>query len=355
MSSTPRGGPDVTKPPRRPRYRGTHPRAFHEKYKELQPVRYADETLKVLASGKTPAGTHRPIMVAELLEVLAPQPGEFAVDATLGYGGHARMLLDAVAPGGRLLGLDVDPIELAKTAARLGQDVSPDRLIIRRSNFAGLVRILASEGLPPADIVLADLGVSSMQIDDPSRGFTFKRTGPLDLRMNPQRGQPASGLLASLAAPALARLLDVNADEPDAGILAEAIVANQRRAPIETTTALAETIVEALRGIRPARDADSIETSVRRVFQALRIEVNDELGALDAFLRFLPDSLAPGGRVAVLAFHSGEDRRVKQALKKGLRAGVYRDVADAPLRARPDERHSNPRSSSAKLRWAIRA
>src|SRR4029079_12242306 len=155
------------------------------KYKELDPDRYAAEIAKVVASGKTPAGMHRPIMVPEILEILAPKPGEFAIDATLGYGGHTAALLEAVLPGGRVLALDVDPIELPKTEARLrARDLPPDALLVRRSNFAGMARVLARDNLPEADAVLADLGLSSMQLDDPSRGFTFKHAGPLDLRMN---------------------------------------------------------------------------------------------------------------------------------------------------------------------------
>ena len=236
------------KPRRRPRYRGANPRAFQDKYKELNPERYADEVAKVVAAGKTPAGMHRPIMVPEIMEILAPKPGDFAVDATMGYGGHTAALLEAVRPGGRVLALDVDPIELPKTEARFrAMDIPPDALMIRRSNFAGLAGVLAKDNLPEADVVLADLGVSSMQIDDPSRGFTFKHAGPLDLRMNPQRGQPAAGLLASLDAPKLARLLEANADQPDAEALAQAIIERQQRAPITTTTDLAETVASVLR------------------------------------------------------------------------------------------------------------
>jgi 16S rRNA (cytosine1402-N4)-methyltransferase len=350
MSDAPTG-----KPPRRPRYRGRHPRAFHEKYKELNAERYADEVEKVLASGKTPAGMHRPIMVREVLEVLAPKPGDFAVDATLGYGGHTAALLDAVLPGGRVLALDVDPIELPKTEARLrAVGIPPDALIIRRSNFAGLAGVLARENVPAADLLLADLGLSSMQLDDPSRGFTFKRPGPLDLRMNPHRGQPAAALLASLDAPRLARLLDANADQPDADAMAQAIVERQQRAPITTTTALAETVADAS-VIRPGQQrTEEVDSSIRRVFQALRIAVNDEFGALDAFLRLLPGALRPGGRVAVLTFHSGEDRRVKQAFKDGLRSGAFGSIADEVVRPTAEERRTNPRSSAAKLRWAIR-
>ena len=349
-------GPPPEKPARRPRYRGSHPRAFHEKYKELNPERYADDVAKVMASGKTPAGMHRSIMVQEVLEILAPKPGDFVVDATLGYGGHAAALLTAVLPGGRLLALDVDPIELPKTEARLrATDMPADALTIRRSNFAGLARVLAAENLPAADAVLADLGLSSMQLDDPSRGFTFKRPGPLDLRMNPRRGQPASALLASLDAPALARLLEANADQPDAQPLAESIVASQRRAPITTTTALGETVANALTAGRGDRRTADVDTSIRRVFQALRIAVNDEFSALDSFLRSLPDCVKPGGRVAILTFHSGEDRRVKQAFKDGVRSGVYARIADDIVRPSAGERRANPRSSAAKLRWVIRA
>ena len=339
---------------RRPRYQGSHPRAFHQKYKELDPDRYADDVAKVLASGKTPAGTHRPIMVREVLAVLAPEPGDFVVDATLGYGGHASALLQAVLPGGRLLALDVDPIELPKTEARLRTaEFPPDRLIVRRSNFAGLARVLADEGLPPADLLLADLGLSSMQMDDPSRGFTYKRSGPLDLRMNPRRGQSASALLASIDAVKLARLLEGNADLPNAEWLAESLVEQQRQTPITTTTELADAVRSSMPPKRGQND-DSVESSIRRVFQALRVAVNDEYGALDALLRHVPDCVAPGGRIAILTFHSGEDRRVKQCFRDGAGRGVFSRIADDVERAGPDERRANPRSSSAKLRWAIR-
>jgi 16S rRNA (cytosine1402-N4)-methyltransferase len=343
------------RPSRRTRYPGSHPRAFHDKYKELNPQRYVYEVAKVMASGKTPAGMHRPIMVQEIMEILAPKPGDFAVDATMGYGGHTAALLEAVQPGGRVLALDVDPIELPKTEARFrALDIPPEALMIRRSNFAGLAGVLAADNLPAADVVLADLGLSSMQMDDPSRGFTFKHDGPLDLRMNPRRGLPASRLLDSVDAAGLARLLDANADEPGAQALAEAIVERQHQDPITTTTALAETVARA-RGIGPDDRSKPVVDSIRRVFQALRIAVNDELGALDAFLRLLPGCLAPGGRVAILTFHSGEDRRVKQAFKDGMRSGAFGSIAEEIVRPGADERRANPRSSAAKLRWAVRS
>jgi 16S rRNA (cytosine1402-N4)-methyltransferase len=331
---------------RRPRYSGKNPRRFEEKYKERQPERYPETVAKVLASGKTPAGTHRPIMVTEILEVLHPQPGEVAVDCTLGYGGHARELLAKLQPGGRLIGLDVDPIELPKAEARMrANGLGPEIFVAHRSNFAGLPKILAVEQLPGADVILADLGVSSMQLDDPPRGFSVKFEGPLDMRMNPRRGQPASALLERISADALAVLLTENADEPHARMLAGVLAGRT----FPTTTALTNAVHRAL--LRAATD-DERDDSIRRVFQALRIAVNDEFSALDSFLRNLPACLKPGGRVAILTFHSGEDRRVKKAFEAGLRDGIYADIAREVTRPTPAERHDNPRSASAKLRWA---
>lgn len=342
---------DATPPrTRRPRYKGTHPRRFTEKYKELAPEQHAEELEKVKARGHTPAGTHRSICVAEILAVLAPQPGELALDATLGYGGHTQELLPRLLPGGRLVGLDVDPIELPRTEARLrGLGFGEEVLALRRMNFAGLPRLRGEFG--PFDLVLADLGVSSMQIDNPARGFTWKAEGPLDLRLNPQRGRPAADLLASLTEADLAALLVENADEPQAPAIAAAIARHGQ--PIRTTRDLADCVRAALRAELPA-DTLEAETrrSLQRTFQALRIAVNDEFTVLDQFLALLPPCLKPGGRVAILTFHSGEDRRVKKAFQQGLREGTYAAVAPEPLRASPEERHSNPRSTSAKLRWA---
>jgi 16S rRNA (cytosine1402-N4)-methyltransferase len=334
---------------RRPRYSGKNPRSFAEKYKEHQPARYAEDVAKVLASGKTPAGMHRPIMVDEIMEFLALRPGETVVDCTLGYGGHAAELLRAVQPGGRLVALDVDPIEMPKAEARLRALGWPEEsLVARQCNYAGLTKVLTAEAPEGADAILADLGVSSMQIDNPARGFTFKTDGPLDLRMNPERGLPASALLGKMNAAQLARILVENSDEPHATVLAPAIL----RSPMGTTTALATLIRQTL-SATPRGKRDEIEDSVRRVFQALRIAVNDEFGALDTFLRQLPQGLKPGGRVAILTFHSGEDRRVKLAFKAGFRDGHYATISEEVRRASPAELRANPRSSSAKLRWAI--
>ena len=333
---------------RRPRYRGRHPRRFEEKYKELHPARYADTVARVLASGKTPAGMHRPIMVAEILGALGPEPGDIAVDCTVGYGGHAQELLPLLQPGGRLIALDVDPIELPKTECRLrALGFGPDTFTAHRSNFAGLPRVLAGAGHPGADIVLADLGLSSMQIDDPARGFSVKNAGPLDMRMNPQRGQPASAFLEKIQPRELATLLMENADESHAAILATALAGSR----FATTTELAAGIRAALSCLK-REESDQV---VRRVFQALRIAVNDEFSALDSFLRHLPACLNPGGRVAILTFHSGEDRRVKKAFEAALSGGLYAGIAGEVIRSAPAERNANPRSTAAKLRWARRA
>ena len=337
--------PDPTSHFRRPRYRGRNPRAFDEKYKEHRPEEFPETVGKVLASGRTPAGTHRPVLLAETLEVLAPRPGEFAVDCTVGYGGHARALLERIAPGGHLLALDADPIEGARTLDRLRTaGYGPEVFTWERRNFAGLAALLAARQPQGADLVLADLGVSSMQLDRPDRGFSVKLDGPLDMRMNPERGLSASAWIARARPDALARALAENADEPRADRIAAALAGRV----FGTTGALAAALAELV----PAPDG---EDTVRRVFQAVRIEVNEEFGALDALLRALPGCLAPGGRAAILTFHSGEDRRVKQAFREGLRAGAYAEVADEVIRAGPEERRANPRSTSAKLRWARKA
>ena len=340
----------ATRTARRTRYAGTHPRRFEEKYKELAPERYPEDVARILASGKTPAGSHRPVMVREVLEALDPKPGETAADVTLGAGGHAFEILPRLLPGGRLVGLDADPIELARTVERAAsRGFGPERFVAVNQNMAALPSVLAAEGLTRVDVVLADLGCSSMQLDDPARGFSYKQDGPLDLRLNPRKGKPASDLLARVTEERLVAILSENADEPEAERIASAVVAARDEEPITRTTQLARVVRAAL-----PRSADPAAT-LARVFQALRIAVNDELSSLEAFLRVLPGCLAPGGRACILTFHSGEDRRVKSALRDGHRAGAYAEVAREVVRPSREEVRANPRAASAKLRWAVRA
>ena len=336
---------------RRPRYPGTHPRAFHHKYKELDPTRHPEEIQKVLASGKTPAGMHVPIMAAEVVACLRPQPGDVVVDCTIGGGGHAQALLERIQPGGRLIGMDVDRVELERTEARLrAAGYGPATFVARHSNFAGLPKVLAAERLATADVIFADLGVSSMQLDNPERGFGYKGVGPLDMRMDRSRGEPASALLARASETTVAEWLTAHADEPHAATIAGLLKAK----PLTTTHATERAVRMGLERARPNLSKPDVKMSVRRTFQALRIAVNDEFRVLDALLRALPDCLASGGRAAFITFHSGEDRRVKKAFQAGARSGVYSDVADEVIRSSMAETRANRRSTAAKLRWAIR-
>lgn len=333
---------------RRPRYSGKNPRRFTEKYKEHDPAKFPETVQAILAAGKTPAGAHRPIMVQEILDVLRPMPGEFAVDCTLGYGGHARELLHRLQLGGSLIGLDADPIELPRTEKRFRDEgFAPDAFRAHRCNFAGLPKVLALEGGRRADLILADLGVSSMQLDNPARGFSLKFDGPLDMRMNPNKGQSAAILIQRTNVTSLAELFSENADELYAEQLALALAGTH----CQTTLQLVERIRRAL----PHLSDTEKELSVRRIFQALRIAVNEEFVAIDTLLRALPECLAEGGRVAILTFHSGEDRRVKKAFKAGLLSGVYASAAEEVLRPSAEEMRANSRSKAAKLRWAVRS
>jgi 16S rRNA (cytosine1402-N4)-methyltransferase len=340
---------------RRPRYSGRNPRRFEEKYKEHDAAQYAADVEKIVATGKTLAGTHRPILVPEILEVLRPRPGERVVDCTLGYGGHARELLSRVVEGGAsgvLLGLDVDPLELPRTETRLrAAGHGAAQLIVRKSNYAGLAKVLGELQWDGADVILADLGVSSMQLDNPERGFTYKHDGPLDLRMNPQRGDSAADWLAKASLQALETVLQEFSDEPRAREIASGLVVARERTPLRRTRALGDAVRELIPGVR----REEQDLTIRRVFQSLRIAVNDEFAAMDTWLRNLPGCLRPGGRVAVLTFHSGEDRRVKQAFKSGREAGIYSEIAREVIRPGPEELRSNPRSGPAKLRWAVRS
>jgi 16S rRNA (cytosine1402-N4)-methyltransferase len=307
---------------------------------------------KILGTGRTPAGMHVPIMEREVLGCLRPRAGEVAVDCTLGWGGHAQAILERVRPRGRVIGIDVDPIELPRAEARLrAAGFESGVFAARHANFAGLPKVLAAEGLAHVDIILADLGVSSMQLDNPDRGFSYKGVGPLDMRMNPRRGEPAAELIARATEDDLAHLLEENADEPHAHLIARLL---KQQSP-ETTHAADRALRGGLSSALPGLAKADVKMSIRRTFQALRIAVNDEFCALDALLRSLPFCLAPAGRVAMLTFHSGEDRRVKKAFQGGFRAGIYSEVATQVIRATKEETFANRRAAAAKLRWAVRA
>lgn len=340
---------------RRVRYNGTHPRNFSDKYKELQPEKYADAIEKVIQKGNTPAGMHRSICVKEILEFLEIKPGQVGLDATLGFGGHTLEMLKCLESQGHMYATDVDPIELPRTTERLKNlGYGPEILTTIQSNFSNIDQVTKMSG--PLNFVLADLGVSSMQIDNPDRGFSFRGDGPLDLRLNPNNGISAAERLKTISQMELQGLLWENADEPNAEIIARTIISTIKKGKeIATTTQLKDVIVDALKFIPEKERIEEVKKACRRCFQALRIDVNNEYEVLYEFLEKLPDSLAPGGRVAILTFHSGEDRLVKKSFKNLLRQGIYSEVAPDAIRPTAEECNSNSRARSAKLRWAIRA
>ncbi len=340
---------------RRVRYSGTHPRTYKEKYKEHQPEKYADTISKVISKGSTPAGMHISIMVKEILEFLAIKPGETGLDATLGYGGHTKEMLKCLNGEGHIYGLDVDPIESAKTKERLEkQGFGNDILTVKLMNFKDIDQVAEEAG--KFDFILADLGVSSMQIDNPDRGFSYKVEGPLDLRLNPQKGISAAERICNISREELMGMLIENADEPYAEEIADAVVTKQKRGEkIVTTKDLQRVIEEALSFLPKGEQKEAVKKSCQRTFQALRIDVNQEYEVLYDFLEKLPGVLAPGGRVAILTFHSGEDRLVKKSFKRFLKEGEYAEIAKDVIRPSQEECVKNPRARSTKLRWAIKA
>ena len=340
---------------RRVRYKGTHPKRYEEKYKELQPEKYPETVAKVIQKGSTPVGMHIPIMVNEILEFLQIQPGQTGLDATLGYGGHTSRMLERLESKGHIYALDVDSIEMEKTRQRLeNMGYGPEILTIRKLNFANIDQIAGESG--PLDFVLADLGVSSMQIDNPSRGFSFKKEGPLDLRLDPLKGEPASERLKGLTREELTGMLIENSDEPYAEEIARAVMGEIKRGrEVATTTRLYEMIDRALAFIPEEERKEAVKKSCQRTFQALRIDVNSEFEVLYEFLDKLPGVLKPGGRAAILTFHSGEDRIVKKSFKEMYRAGLYSQVATDVIRPTAEERRMNSRAHSTKMRWAVKA
>ena len=339
---------------RRVRYKGTHPRNYKEKYKEHNPEKYQADVEKIIGRGQTPAGMHISIMVNEILDFLQIQPGQIGLDATLGYGGHTRKILERLQGQGHMYATDVDPIESEKTRARLeALGFGSDILTIRRMNFANLDQVAPDEKF---DFILADLGVSSMQIDNPDRGFTFKQDGPLDLRLDCSSGMTAAERLRELNEDELIAMLVENSDEPYADRIAGNIIRIfEQGGTIETTKQLAA-VIEASLGFLPASERkEAVKKSCQRTFQALRIDVNSEFEVLYSFLEKLPKVLKSGGRVAVLTFHSGEDRLVKKAFKQYYREGIYSEICQDVIRPSAEECYQNPRARSTKMRWAIRA
>lgn len=340
---------------RRVRYKGTHPRNYKERYKELQPEKYPETIEKVIRKGSTPVGMHISICVKEILDFLQIQPGQKGLDATLGYGGHTKEMLKCLNGKGHLYALDVDTVESAKTKERLqnlgyGEDI----LTIKNINFRDIDKV--SEEVGKFDFVLADLGVSSMQIDNPERGFTYKKEGPLDLRLNQKKGTSAAERLKEVTQEELEGMLVENADEPYAHEIAEKVISKLRRGEsVDTTTKLQQIIEEALEFIPIKERKEAVKKSCQRTFQALRIDVNSEFEVLYEFMEKLPNVLNEGGRVAILTFHSGEDRIVKRAFKELKRAGVYSDVANDVIRPSAEECNYNSRAKSTKMRWAIKA
>lgn len=340
---------------RRVRYKGTHPRNYSEKYKELQPEKYADTIEKVIRKGSTPAGMHISICVKEILDFLQIQPGQKGLDATLGYGGHSAKMLECLKQQGHLYALDVDPIEIVKTKKRLAdKGYGDDILTVIQENFANIDQVAAQYG--PFDFMMADLGVSSMQIDNPERGFSYKTDGPLDLRLNPQKGTSAAERLKELTREEFEGMLVENSDEPYAAEIAKEVMQELRKGkPIDTTRRLHDVIEQALSFLPDAEKKEAVKKSCARTFQALRIDVNSEFEVLDAFLDKLPDALAPGGRVAILTFHSGEDRMVKKSFKQLKKAGIYSEISEEVIRPSKEECAKNSRARSTKMRWAVRA
>ena len=341
---------------RRVRYKGTHPKRYEEKYKELNPEKYADTVQKVISKGSTPAGMHISIMVKEILDFLDIQPGQKGLDCTLGYGGHTRKMLECLHGEGHVYALDIDPIEIVKTKQRLEKTGFDSKILtIIQENFANIDLIAKEYG--PFDFLLADLGVSSMQIDNPERGFSYKVEGPLDLRLNPQKGVSAAQRLKEVTQEELEGMLIENSDEPYADKIAATVMKKlKQKKSVETTTQLKEAIEEALSFLpENSEKKDIVKKTCQRTFQALRIDVNSEFEVLEAFLDKLPDVLAPGGKAAILTFHSGEDRMVKKAFKRWEKEGVFSEISKDVIRPSAEECRQNGRARSTKMRWAIKA
>jgi len=283
---------------------------------------------------------HISVLVAETLALLQPQPGQIIVDCTVGGGGHTRLLAERVVPGGQVVGLDQDARMLELARPRLAD--LPVTLIQR--NFEDLLEVLRELGIDRVDAVLADVGFSSDQLADPQRGLSFQHDGPLDMRLDTSRGEPASAMLRRLHEHELADIFWRYGEERHSRRVARKIVETRKKSPLGTTAELADLV----RSCVPRSRGHAIDPATR-VFQALRIAVNDELGALERLLDVLPRCLKPGGRAAIISFHSLEDRLVKRAFRN---RDVFAELTRKPVQASAEESARNPRARSAKLRVA---
>jgi 16S rRNA (cytosine1402-N4)-methyltransferase len=293
---------------------------------------------------------HKPVLADDVLQTLHPRPGQTVVDCTLGLGGHSRLLLERITPGGKLIAFDFDQQNIDRARSHL-QTVKDGQFTLHHTNFAAIYAILIGEGVPQVDAILADLGVASPQIDDPARGFSYRKPGPLDMRMDSSRSESAAGLLARISERDLRDAILELGDETDAPEIARLIVERRAERPITTTEQLTAIICEA-RDFTLQRALGAKLHPAARTFQALRMLVNRETQNLDRLLKVAPEILKPGGRIAIISFHSGEDRRVKHSFRENLRSGLYSQISDEPIVADEAEQKSNPRSRSAKLRWA---
>lgn len=337
---------------RRKRYSGKYPKNYNEKYKELNPDKYQDVIEKVIKKGNTPVGMHIPIMTKEIIEFFNIKENEIGIDATLGFGGHTKLMLEKLNHTGHIYAFDIDEIEIVKTKKRLellGYDEKDITII--NANFKD-IDIMLSKNIK-CDFLLADLGISSMQVDNPERGFSYKHEGPLDLRLDPLKGEKASDLLMKMSKKELENIFIEYADEEYADIIATKICEKKSYTVIDTTLKLYQIIKEALSFIPKERRDETIKKSSQRVFQALRIYTNNELEVLDEFLMKLPNILNHGAKVVILSFHSGEDRIVKKAFKEYLNDGIFKEISNGVIRPSLEEIYNNPRCKSTKLRWAI--
>ena len=329
---------------RRVRYKGTHQRSYKEKYKELNPEKYPETVEKVIGKGGTPAGMHISICVKEILDFFQIEPGQKGLDATLGYGGHTLEMLKCLKGEGHLYALDIDPIESVKTKERLKNlGYGEEMLSIRHLNFADNDQVVEEAG--PFDFILADLGLSSMQIDNSSSVTFFKRSAADSPFSGFRRRSKGPSLLYVNPLSGLSICMD---DTPRSARI-------KSNGPASSTTKLYETIEEALSFIPEKERKEAVKKSCQRTFQALRIDVNSEFEVLYALMEKLPSALKSGGKVAILTFHSGEDRIVKKAFKEWKKAGVYSEIANDVIRPSAKECVRNSRAKSTKMRWAIKA